>query len=79
MHALKALRQAKKYNERAILALLGNCLDTVLSTAQSLDEQQRDACLPELRQLVHFSLAALCPRCRQQVSVSMHAAIGKLA
>lgn len=79
MHALKAIRQAKEYNERAVLALLGNCLNVVLSTAQSQDEQQREGCLPELRQLVYFSLAALCPRCRQQVSASMSAAIGKSA
>lgn len=77
MHALKAIRQAKEYNERAVLALLGGCLDGVLSTAQSQDEQQREACLPELHQLMYFSLAALCPHCRHQVGVSMRAAIGK--
>lgn len=77
MHALKAVQQAKEYNERAAMALLGNCLDAVLSTAQSQDDEQRKACLPELRQLVHFSLAALCPHCRHQVGVSMGAAIGK--
>lgn len=77
IRAIQAIQQAKECNERAVLALLGGCLDGVLSMAQSQNEQQREACLPELRQLVYFSLAALCPRCRHQVGASMRAAIGK--